>query len=27
MKNQRLPAQFYAPDDGQCVAWNMLNFT
>jgi hypothetical protein len=20
MKNQRLPAQFYAPDDGQCVA-------
>jgi hypothetical protein len=25
-KNQRLPVQFYAPDDGQCVARNMLNF-
>ena len=26
MKNQRLPVQFYAPDDEWCVARNMLNF-
>ena len=26
MKNQRLPVQFYAPDDGRCVARNMLSF-
>ena len=26
MKNQRLPVQFQAPDDGRCVAQNMLSF-
>jgi hypothetical protein len=26
MKNQRLPVQFYAPDDGRRVARNMLSF-
>jgi len=26
MQNQRLLVQFYAPDDGQCVAQNMLSF-
>jgi hypothetical protein len=26
MKNQRLPVQFLAPDDGGCVTRNMLNF-
>ena len=26
MKNQRLPVQFYALDDGRCVARNMLSF-
>ena len=26
MKNQWLPMQFQAPDDGRCVARNMLNF-
>jgi hypothetical protein len=26
MKNQRLPVQFYARDDGRCVARNMLSF-
>jgi hypothetical protein len=25
MKNQRLTVQFYAPDDGRCVARNMLS--
>ena len=24
MKNQRLPVQFYSPNDGRCVARNML---
>jgi hypothetical protein len=27
MQNQRLLVQFWAPDDGRCVAWNMLSFT
>jgi hypothetical protein len=27
MKNQRLPVQFSAPDDGRYVARNMLSFT
>jgi hypothetical protein len=26
MKNQRLLVQFQTPDDGRCVAWNMLSF-
>ena len=26
MQNQRLLVQFYAPDDGRCVARNMLSF-
>jgi len=26
MKNQRLPVQYLAPDDGRCVARNMLSF-
>ena len=26
MKNQRLPVRFQAPDDGRCVARNMLSF-
>jgi len=26
MKNQRLPVQFWAPDDGRCVARNTLSF-
>jgi len=26
MQNQRLLVQFWAPDDGRCVAWNMLSF-
>jgi hypothetical protein len=26
MQNQRLLVQFYAPNDGRCVAWNMLSF-
>jgi hypothetical protein len=26
MKTQRLPVQFKAPDDGRCVAQNMLSF-
>jgi len=26
MKNQRLPPQFYAPEDGRCFARNMLSF-
>jgi hypothetical protein len=26
MKNQRLLVQFQAPDDGRCVARNMLSF-
>jgi len=26
MKNQRLSVQFQAPDDGRCVARNMLSF-
>jgi hypothetical protein len=26
MKNQRLPVQFQAPDDGRCVTQSMLSF-
>jgi len=26
MQNQRLQVQFWAPDDGRCVARNMLSF-
>jgi hypothetical protein len=25
-RNQRLPVEFEAPDDGRCVVWNMLSF-